>query len=608
MTHSSDATAQATLQAWVDRLLRAHERVGRAATAGRNDFAPQRRSLMLAAAALRYLPDTERPPQIAVLGPTQVGKSTVANLLLGAPAAEVSPLAGFTVHPCGFALPDTARDGWSDRLLPGWRRRGVAELTREELDTYALETCPAHPTDLPEGVTGPAVVWDTPDFDSLAAAGYVRGVLEIAALADIHVFVLSREKYADLTVWQYLALLAPLARPTLISLNKMTSDAEPLIRGALQQRLHEHGPALAQIPIVTLPFDAALGAADPAAAGVLAMPLRNAVQDALARVQSRGGAPLRSQQQRGVRALLRAHWEDWHRGLRAEHAAASGWQETIQLAGERFLRAYDRDYLEHPQRYDSFRQASIELLRLLELPYVGSAIAQVRQAVTWPVRTLLSSGRGLLRHRRTAPRAGGVEAEILVNAWSAELTGLERELLRKCQPHAPAAAFWQALATRLAAQREQLLASFELALQGHHARVQQEITGAARRLYLLLQEHPQRLNLLRTLRTSLDLSGVLLALKTGGMTPFDAVWAPAAFGLTSLLTEGATGLEMRRVNAQLKARQRAMVVQELVEGTLRRELLELPDQLDDPGVFGIAAEDLAAAEHALATWEAPHGT
>ena len=60
------------------------------------------------------------------------------------------------------------------------------------------------------------VFWDTPDFDSLAAAGYRRGVLETAALADIYVLVLSREKYS-ISVWNILKLLAPLARPLIIS-------------------------------------------------------------------------------------------------------------------------------------------------------------------------------------------------------------------------------------------------------------------------------------------------------------------------------------------------------------------------------------------------------
>lgn len=42
------------------------------------------------------------PLQIAVIGPTQAGKSSIVNLLLNANSAGVSPLAGYTVHPHGY--------------------------------------------------------------------------------------------------------------------------------------------------------------------------------------------------------------------------------------------------------------------------------------------------------------------------------------------------------------------------------------------------------------------------------------------------------------------------------------------------------------------------
>ena len=42
------------------------------------------------------------PLQLAVIGPTQAGKSSIVNLLLNESLAGVSPLAGYTVHPHGF--------------------------------------------------------------------------------------------------------------------------------------------------------------------------------------------------------------------------------------------------------------------------------------------------------------------------------------------------------------------------------------------------------------------------------------------------------------------------------------------------------------------------
>src|ERR671931_963930 len=69
------------------------------------EHAIQASELRLAAALVRnvlgpYLNEQSPTPlHIAVVGGAGTGKSTVANLLSGAPAAEANPQAGFTRHP-----------------------------------------------------------------------------------------------------------------------------------------------------------------------------------------------------------------------------------------------------------------------------------------------------------------------------------------------------------------------------------------------------------------------------------------------------------------------------------------------------------------------------
>ncbi len=311
----------------------------------------------------------------------------------------------------------------------------------------------------------------------------------------------------------------------------------------------------------------------------------------------------------GVAALLHAHWDDWLRPVRAENAALEGWQRLIAAQAEEFLAAYRRDYLEHPQRYDSFRRAAVELLDLLELPRIGGIIARTRQVVTWPARRLFAAGQRWWdeRHGRAGRRHSlGVEARVLVDALDALLARLQREATRCSARQAPGRAVWQALATRLEQQQGQLEATFKQLVEDHHRQMSEEIRAAANKLYDELRKHPTRLNALRTARVTIDAGYVLLAVKTAGLSLLDAVWAPAAFGLTSLLTEGAAGLEMGRVARQLKEKQWKVVQEEFVQHRLMGVLGEVAVELHGPGLLEISEDDVSRATQALDDWEHDH--
>jgi GTPase SAR1 family protein len=573
-------------------------------------------SLLLAEAALRYADwpggAGARPRQIAVIGPTQTGKSTLVNLLLGRAVAEVSPLAGFTVHPAGFWLTAASEnESWAEALLPGWQRCAPDQLSRGALQTYALTK--AEPAGAPDPDAGlfarpGCVVWDTPDFDSLAARGYVHAVVEVVALADLYLLVLSKEKYSDLSVWHLLDLLAPLARPLVVCLNKVPPEAEEVIVRSLRARLSERGRSWGDVPIVALPYDPALAAGGRADRTTLAEPLREIAQACDAGIAAPTAGPNRGARAAGVRALLRRHWDAWLAPVRAEQAARAQWQQMVSQAATAFLAAYRRDYLDHPGRYDSFRRAAVELLNLLEIPRIGGVIARTRRLVTWPARQLLAAGRAWWDERRPAAGSSravhslGVEATVLVDTFNALQIGLQRDLARRCVPGEPGFAVWQALARQLQRDEDRVRQAFEAALRTHHEQVTGEIRAAATSLYAALQKQPTRLAALRAGRVAMDVGTLLLAVKTGGLTPLDIVWAPAAFGLTSLLMEGAAGLEMQRVDRQLKARQQAAAA-ELVQGTLVRELTGLAMRLDDARLFGLTSDRLDAAAQALAAWE-----
>jgi GTPase SAR1 family protein len=550
-------------------------------------------SLLLARAALRDLAAArrvaERPRQVAVLGPTQVGKSTVVNLLLAQRVAEVSPLAGFTVHPQGFAV-DGGDTGWLAPFFPGWQRCPAADLSRDRLDCYGFTSlsgtgAASHP---PSGT----VVWDTPDFDSLAATSYRTGVLEVVALADALVLVLSKEKYSDLAVWQTLGLIEPLGRPLLICLNKVTSETERVVVASLRARLAERWLRHRDVEIVVLPV----------AVGLDGLPEERLPQ-AVARLRAAvDGLPVQRDthaRRAGVAALSRRHWDDWTAPIAAEHAAHGEWRGQVEAAVQEALAAYRRDYLDHPQRFDTFRRALVEVLYLLELPGVAGAVSRVRHLLTWPARQLFAPGRRRAGWPGGAAEAGTSEEQVLEAVIDRLLTTLARETARRCDPSLPAMAFWRAVSRRLAEGQQELHDAFMTAVKQHHAAFQPEIQAAGGRVYAALQGRPGLLNTLRAMRVTTDAAAIAIAVKTAGLGIGDLLVTPAMLSLTSSLTEGALGAYLAQEARALKARQYAAVEEAVFRGAVRPTLDRLVTRLDGAGLFAITVDELAVAEQSL---------
>ena len=140
------------------------------------EHAIQASELRLAAALVRnvlgpYLNEQAPTPlHIAVVGGAGTGKSTVANLLSGAPAAEANPQAGFTRHPIVYTSSNGALN-WSGHLgflgpLQRAPRESPASL---DADVYQVRRVPSDPTSF--DLLKDFVVWDCPDMTTWAAQG-----------------------------------------------------------------------------------------------------------------------------------------------------------------------------------------------------------------------------------------------------------------------------------------------------------------------------------------------------------------------------------------------------------------------------------------------------
>lgn len=587
-----DQAAFRRLHAFVRELLEATTR-----SCGDESAAPA--SLLLAEAALRYGPLARRPRprQIAVVGPTQTGKSTLTNLLIGLPLAQVSPLAGFTVHPQGFCRLEPAADReWTAELFAGWTRRDPNELHRGELKAWSLvDASTAGLTARSESPNAMrnCVVWDTPDFDSLAAQGYRSGLFEVLGLADAYVFVLSKEKYADLAAWRILRLVAGLRRPLVVCVNKVPEEHQSLIEASLSDRLsREGGPAAAQV--VSLRVHRAEGGI-PADA-----PDARALLHAVGQVCAAGDPSVGAT---GALSFVREHWADWTAPLRREHAARDAWRELVRSSLGGCVEAYRRDFLEHPQRYDSFRRASAALLAMLEFPGLGTALGQVRQVLTWPARQVWRATKELLAPRRdgSVSRAANVESQVVSDVLDDLLASLTREAARRADATTAEAPFWRLLLRGLTGGGGELRDAFAAAANEHTRRIDAEIRAAAGEMYESLRQRPALLNTLRAARATTDVAGVALAVKTGGTGVNDLIFAPAMLAFTSLLTEGVLGAYVNRVASRLKARQLESVRSDVLDSVVEPALWRVAENLHGEGILGVSRAQLAAAEAALAT-------
>lgn len=530
----------------------------------------------------QWLAEQPQPPlQIAVIGPTQVGKSSVVNLLLNGNLAGVSPLAGFTVHPQGFCHGLKTIDcAGLQHYFGRFQALQPAALSRHRFDCYALTDSPQISSLLPA-----CVLWDTPDFDSIDAADYREGVIRTLALADIVILVVSKEKYADQAVWEVMQTIEPFGQPTLICLNKLAEGTENLVQDSLRQKW-QHSRRDAMPPVVAMGFQ------KPPALPIWPVSAQRALIDLCKQVEPKKH-PLKQQH------FLGRHWPQWLAPLQAEHRAERQWQTLVDQCLTDAQAAYRRDYLDHPHHYHTFQAALLNLLQLLEIPGLAKVLSKTRRAMTWPVRKLMALGQG----RAAADPAQ--EVSVLNQIGEHVMIQLADRLLEKTETETGHGGWWRDSAVVLRQQRQSVLQAYRQAVQEYHQGFGQDIEAAAQRLYVKLQEQPLILNSLRATRISTDAGAMLLAIQAGGIGVHDLLITPMMLSVTSLLTESAIGSYMHRVEAELKQHQLQTVSAVLFADCLRQQLYGLPAQSHSPLRFNVDEALCQRAEHALK--EKKHG-
>jgi hypothetical protein len=501
------------------------------------------------------------PLHVAVVGGAGAGKSTIANLLSGAVMAEANPQAGFTRHPIAY----TSANGsgtWPAHLgfLGPLQRLGKASPANLDADVYQVRRV----TDSPGSFTllQNFVVWDCPDMTTWAAATYVPRLLEIAALADVVVYVASDERYNDEVPTQFLHLLLQAGKAVVVCLAKMhEADAPALVahfRKDVLSRLT--GNALA---CLTVPHLSPAQLADPInQASRYRVPLLNQVAVL--------GEPAQAARRRTVRTAMNYLLGGQDQLLsvaRNDVAALEGWRNVVRYGWAEFDNRYRREYLT-TEKFHRFDQALVRLLELLELPGVGRVLGGILYVVRTPYRLL----KGLFSRMRRQEAPGMPERPVLEQALAGWLDLLRKESAQRSQTHPVWAHINQGFGTGLA---DLARDRFEQGLNQFQVSINEDIERTARGIYEDLEKNPVALISLRGTKFALEVASITGAVLAGGLSVWDVVLVPLAASVSHQLVEllGKQYVESQR--EQARSRQQMLVTQ-CVSGPLAHWLAQWP--------------------------------
>lgn len=526
---------------------------------------------------------TSFPLQVVIIGPTQAGKSTVVNLLTGTQAAKANPLAGFTQHAQGFTTEKITDSIGSSvaKFFPSWRCLPSEQLSNQQHDSYSLVQIESEAFFSDRS----CIVWDTPDFDSVSSREYRATVPQLCAMADLIILVVSKEKYADQTVWQTLDMIAPINRPLMVCINKTSPDAADILASSVKKRLEE--AQIAYETIVTLPYTET----DELLQSGASQNFRKQAHDALP------NTPQISSSDR-LKTCLQRDWNNWLTPVRQEVDAEKAWQSEIIQATSNTLEIYNQDYLKNPHYSETLQKAIIQLLALLEIPGIAGTLSTARQIITWPGRKIVSLWQEQ-RQQKLADNTPDNETAVINEAVLHTLRTLQNNLMEQLSDNNQSAQWHRALAQQLQQQKSSIIHATDSAIKNHQTAFEPEIDAAAEKLYHYLQDHPVALNSLRATRIATDAAAVVLTVKSGGINVYDLAVAPAVLSFTSFLTEGAVGSYMNTVENDLKQKQLASVEHCIIEKLLNPEFKKLTVNMPNDSLYQFSEDELKKAEQAM---------
>lgn len=375
--------------------------------------------------ALENRPDS--PLHIAVVGGAGTGKSTIANFLVGSVVADANPQAGFTRHPTAYTFSSAVPWPSYFGFLGPLRRLTQPTPSNLDEDVYQVRTIAPASSDDP---LADDVIWDCPDMTTWASTGYVSRLIEVAALADVIVYVASDERYNDEVPTQFLQLLVKAGKAVVVVLTKMRDADAPALVEHFQKEVLSKILATGEIPpipVIAIPNLPLSERNDPAKAGAKwRVQLLNQLL-----VLCPSARDARERTLRNAIKYLEASAEGLLEVARNELAELEAWRASVAVGKRTFADRYRQEYLvgEPFRRFDRSVQQLMEMLEPTgPAQYVGRVLSILRLPFGY-LRDFVA-GMGQRLEMPNIP-----EHTVLTNALTSWLESLQAESIRRAQGH-----------------------------------------------------------------------------------------------------------------------------------------------------------------------------
>ena len=354
--------------------------------------------------------------------------------------AEANPKAGYTRHPTAF-LPNGPAFEWPSYIGfmgPLNRLSGDKPASADE-DVYQVQRIPGDPA--AESPLSEFVVWDCPDMTTWASLTYVNRLLEVAALADVIVYVASDERYNDEVPTQFLHLLIKAGKAVVVVLTKVREENAATLTDHFRREVLGRLPKLPDgstpaVPVIAFPQMPQAERTDPAGAG--AKHRVNLLNQILMLCESDVSVRLRTVT--NAAKYLATAGEGLLDVARRDLAEFDAWKTTVMAGKVEFEDRYRKEFLSGEQfrRFDRYRD---ELMDQLELPGAGRMLTGFIWLARMPYRWTRNYVAGLM----TRPEVYNLsEQTVLTASLAGWLDKLQAEALRRAGTHP----VWKQIAVR----------------------------------------------------------------------------------------------------------------------------------------------------------------